>query len=268
MIHVYDKVIEIVIADSDTKFINTFCEYAKGEIGFSVVDYVNSGQDVISSVKRNNPDVLVLDALLPVVDGLGVLRRLQQQTCNKPITIMASNFSQDIYVQTAMSLGADYYILKPVNFEFLFEQIQFLTRGTRPSIPSNLKSTGVKSLLFDSQAMSEEITGILHQLGIPAHLFGHNYLREAILMVIHDRSLATKLSKAVYPVIARKYGKSTASVEKAMRNALDIAWERGKTDLLNDLFGYTININKGRATNSEFIALIADKLSLKYSAQT
>lgn len=264
----YDKVIEIVIADSDTNFINTFCEYAKGEIGFSVVDYVNSGQDVIPSVKRNDPDVLILDALLPVVDGLGVLRRLQNQTYNKPITIMTSNFSQDIYVQTAMSLGADYYLLKPINFEFLFEQIRFLTRGTRAGLSGSLKAQGIKSLLFDSKEISEEITKILHQLGIPAHLFGHNYLREAILMVVHDRSLATKLSKAVYPVIARKYGKSAASVEKAMRNALDIAWERGRTDLLNDLFGYTININKGRATNSEFIALIADKLSLKYSGHS
>ena len=108
----YEKVIEIVIADSDTNFINTFCEYAKGEIGFSIVDYVNSGQDVIPSVKKNDPDVLILDALLPVVDGLGVLEGCSTRH-NKPITIMTSNFSQDIYVQTAMSLGADYYLLKP-----------------------------------------------------------------------------------------------------------------------------------------------------------
>ena len=119
----YEKVIEIVIADSDTNFINTFCEYAKGEIGVSVVDYVNSGQDVIPSVKRNDPDVLILDALLPVVDGLGVLRRLQHQTYNKP-TIMTSNFSQDIYVKQ-QCLWVRITTLKPVNFDFLFEQMGF-----------------------------------------------------------------------------------------------------------------------------------------------
>lgn len=261
----YDKVIDIVIADSDTKFINTFCEYVKGEIGLSVVDFVNSGEDVLTSLKRNKPDVLILDALLPVVDGLGVLRRLQNHPGLKPLIIMASNFSQDIYVQTAMSLGADYYMLKPINFEYLFEQIRFLARGTKAGLPTPMQSAGINALIYDNQAMSEEITKILHQLGVPAHLYGHNYLREAILMVLHDRSLATRLSKSVYPLIGRKYGKSIASVEKAMRNALDTAWLRGKTDLLNELFGYTISINKGRATNSEFISLIADKLSLKFS---
>ena len=260
--------IRVLLADDNRDFCEILKEYISKEEDFEIVGTAKDGLEAINLISRTTPDVLILDALLPVVDGLGVLRRLQNQTYNKPITIMTSNFSQDIYVQTAMSLGADYYLLKPINFEFLFEQIRFLTRGTRAGLSGSLKAQGIKSLLFDSKEISEEITKILHQLGIPAHLFGHNYLREAILMVVHDRSLATKLSKAVYPVIARKYGKSAASVEKAMRNALDIAWERGRTDLLNDLFGYTININKGRATNSEFIALIADKLSLKYSGHS
>ncbi len=264
MIGVYDRVIEIVVADCDTGFINSFCEYANAQIGFTVVDFISSGEKVIHSVKKNSPDVLILDALLPVVDGIGVLRRLQEYPNIKPVVIMASNFSQDIYVQTAMSLGADYYILKPVNLEFLFEQIRFLTRGGKSGV-TNLQSAGLNTLIYDNQALSEEVTQILHELGIPAHLYGHNYLREAIIMVMHDRSMSTKLYKSVYPIIGRKYGKSAASVEKAMRNALDIAWLRGKTDLLDDLFSYTISINKGRATNSEFIALIADKLSLKFT---
>ena len=278
-----NKKIGIVIADSDTTYTGNLKSYIDSEENMEVRRIVISGDLVNAALEETGADVLIMDIILPVLDGFFVLRQLEKLSKRPSLVIVASVIGHELLVRKAAEAGADYYVLKPLNYQTFVERIKFLSniyvskdscrenRDLSATVP--ILSFPTASAVSDGPLIIEkpilnvkkETTRLLHEIGVPANLKGHNYLRDAVLMVLEDRKLINSVTKTIYPSIGQRYDTSACSVERAIRTALETAWTRGKTEILNNLFGFTVNINKGKPTNAEFIALIADKLSLDCS---
>jgi two-component system response regulator (stage 0 sporulation protein A) len=278
-----NKKIGIVIADSDTTYTGNLKSYIDSEENMEVSRIVSSGDLVNAALEETGADVLIMDIILPVLDGFFVLRQLEKLSKRPSLVIVASVIGHELLVRKAAEAGADYYVLKPLNYQTFVERIKFLSniyvskdscrenRDLSATVP--ILSFPTASAVSDGPLIIEkpilnvkkETTRLLHEIGVPANLKGHNYLRDAVLMVLEDRKLINSVTKTIYPSIGQRYDTSACSVERAIRTALETAWTRGKTEILNNLFGFTVNINKGKPTNAEFIALIADKLSLDCS---
>lgn len=278
-----NKKIGIVIADSDTTYTGNLKSYIDSEESMEVSRIVSSGDLVNAALEETGADVLIMDIILPVLDGFFVLRQLEKLSKRPSLVIVASVIGHELLVRKAAEAGADYYVLKPLNYQTFVERIKFLSniyvskdscrenRDLSATVP--ILSFPTASAVSDGPLIIEkpilnvkkETTRLLHEIGVPANLKGHNYLRDAVLMVLEDRKLINSVTKTIYPSIGQRYDTSACSVERAIRTALETAWTRGKTEILNNLFGFTVNINKGKPTNAEFIALIADKLSLDCS---
>lgn len=228
------------------------------------------GMDALDKIREKNPDILILDIIMPHLDGLGVLESLHKLDLEKtPKIIILSAVGQDKITQKAINLGADYYIVKPFDFKTFIKRLKQIigTEGEKGSkeskeyiqIPEVVNTTSSDS----TKSLEAKITNIIHEIGVPAHIKGYLYLREAILMVIQNIDLLGAVTKELYPGIASKYNTTPSRVERAIRHAIEVAWTRGKIDTIDKIFGYTVNNNKGKPTNSEFIAMVADKLRLE-----
>ena len=267
-----DKRMKVVIADNDDSFSGILKAYMAEQDDFVLKRIVKHGDEVCSVVEEERPDILIMDILLPVLDGFAVLKRLTASGRRPTLTIVASVMGQDVLVKKATDLGASYFVLKPIDIPDFFDRIRFLAKAYEGNGTSEGSVAGGASYVRETMTaepspvnVKKEATRLLHEIGIPANLKGHNYLRDAILMVMDNRSLIGCVTKSLYPDIGKRYQTSPCSVERAIRTALEIAWMRGKTEVLNDIFGFTVSINKGKPTNAEFIALIADKLSMECS---
>ena len=214
-------------------------------------------------VKEKNPDIILLDIIMPHLDGIGVLEKLNKMELSpKPKVIMLTAFGHENITQRAVELGASYYILKPFNLEVLAERIRQL--GKVPAGSGKIQVNPVKNInIRKDNGFIEEITQIIHEIGIPAHIKGYLYLRDAISMVAEEIELLGSITKILYPRIAQKYETTPSRVERAIRHAIEVAWARNNIDTIKKFFGYTINTEKGKPTNSEFIALVADRIRLK-----
>lgn len=216
------------------------------------------------------PDVLILDIIMPHLDGLGVLEKLRQMDLQpQPKIIMLTAFGQENITQKAVQLGASYYILKPFDMEVLVSRIRQLVSNniTTASSSTNGTSSVTKPSLVTvnkGKNLDANITSIIHEIGVPAHIKGYQYLREAITMVYNNIEILGAITKTLYPAIAEKYKTTPSRVERAIRHAIEVAWTRGNIDSISHLFGYTINISKSKPTNSEFIAMVADKLRIEH----
>ncbi|HHY91993.1 MAG TPA: sporulation transcription factor Spo0A [Firmicutes bacterium] len=253
------EAIRVMIADDNREFCELVREYIEEQNDMELVGVAYNGTEVLDQLDAAAPDVLVLDIIMPHLDGLGVLETLASRPATKrPKVIMLTAFGQESITQRVVDLGADYYILKPFNLEVLVNRIRQLA-GTVPR--PTLRSLPVKGRSLDL-----EVTNIIHQIGVPAHIKGYLYLREAILMVINEVDLLGAITKELYPLIAEKYNTTPSRVERAIRHAIEVAWSRGNVEIINSLFGYTIDVNRGKPTNSEFIAMIADKLRVESKA--
>ena len=192
---------------------------------------------------------------MPHLDGIGVLEKMQNsELIQRPKVVMLTAFGQETITQRAMELGADYYILKPFDFSVLITRIRQLFEG--------LKGTGYVSASTPKN-LDVSVTNIIHEMGVPAHIKGYQYLRDAILMVVEEVNLLGAVTKELYPMIAMKYQTTPSRVERAIRHAIELAWDRGNVDMMTKFFGYTINLERGKPTNSEFIAMVADKLRIE-----
>ena len=230
-------------------------------MGYRNVEEAVNGEEALMKINRNRPDVVLMDVWLSKLDGIGVLRNCRNAGIGKdgtPIFIIVSSVSnQNLFIQ-ATEAGAELCLLKPVNLNSLCEHIQsILSRRSREAAMAVIK-TEEKTPDIESQ-----VTQIIHQIGVPAHIKGYQYLRTAILMTISDSEIINSVTKVLYPSVAKKYATTTSRVERAIRHAIEVAWDRGDVDTLNSYFGYTIQNNRGKPTNSEFIAMIADNLRLK-----
>lgn len=266
--------IHVLLADDNKDFCDVLSSYLNKQDDIEVVGIAYDGVDACRKIKDTHPDVAIIDGIMPKLDGLGVLEKIGQSKDfePKPITVMLSAMSQEKITQRAIELGAEYYIVKPFDMESLANRIRQLKQEriakTNANQP-NMSNSGMTTLLSPAQIaydLESKVTNILHEIGVPAHIRGYHYMREAIIMSVNDMDVLNYITKELYPSIAKKCNTTPSRVERAIRHAIEVAWNRGKVDAIDSLFGYTINNHKGKPTNSEFIALIADRLRLEQKA--
>lgn len=251
------KKITLLIADDNKEFCELIREFFVNESDMEISGVAYDGFETLEKVEELEPDVLILDLIMPNLDGLGVISRLNNKP-KKPKIIVLSAVGQDTITKKVIHAGADYYIVKPFDLSVLKERVREMTEiGTTGSISKHSVSAEEKR-----NDIEVEITNILHEIGIPAHIKGYFYIREAIYMVTQNIDLLSAVTKILYPTIASKFNTTSSRVERAIRHAIEVAWNRGCIDTINSLFGYTIPKDKGKPTNSEFIAMIADKLCM------
>lgn len=256
--------LNILIADDNKEFNDLLSEFLEKEEDMEVIGNAYNGKEVLEIVKEKRTDIILLDIIMPHLDGIGVLEELNNMDLYpQPKVIMLTAFGHENITRRAVELGASYYILKPFNLEILAERIRQLGKENAPvpkTVSSSVKTVSPKN---EKDKYIEEITDIIHEIGIPAHIKGYLYLRDAISMVAEEIELLGSITKILYPRIAQKYETTPSRVERAIRHAIEVAWSRNNIETIKKFFGYTINTEKGKPTNSEFIALVADKIRLK-----
>jgi len=263
--------ITVLIADDNQEFSRTLATYLTNQEDMEIIGIAKDGLEALDIIKEKAPDVAILDVIMPHLDGLGVLEKVNSNTNlnKKPICIMLSAVGQDKITQKAITLGAEYYVVKPFDIELLIQRIREI-KNFRPSTSNEFIKREVKRTPYINVNTTKEenhlealVTNVIHGVGVPAHIKGYQYLREAIIMVVNDIDVINQITKSLYPQIAQKFSTTPSRVERAIRHAIEVAWGRGEMDLMENIFGYTISASKGKPTNSEFIAMIADKLRLE-----
>lgn len=259
--------ITVLIADDNKDFCDIISQYLKKQVDIEVVGIANDGIEALELINKTQPDVLILDIIMPHLDGLGVLEKLNTYDIEKiPKVIILSAVGQDKITQRAIALGADYYIVKPFDLEIFVKRVRELALMENFEVSSN----SIVSIALPSNNdidrghnLESDITNIIHEIGVPAHIKGYQYLREAITMVVNNIELLSGITKELYPGVAVRFNTTPSRVERAIRHAIEVAWSRGRVDTINKLFGYTVHDEKGKPTNGEFIAMIADKLRMQ-----
>lgn len=246
--------IRVMMADDNRSLCQLFKELVEAYDDLSLVGIAHTGSEALEIVRREKPDVMVLDIIMPELDGIGVLEELQGQPWRPKILILTA-FGQEKVTQQAAALGADYFLVKPFDVKVLIERIRQVALDSAPTVQHRHAPR--------TRMLDHEVTNVIHQVGIPAHIKGYMYLRDAILMVVSRNELLGSITKELYPAIASKHGTTPSRVERAIRHAIEVAWNRGNIEAIQSLFGNTINQERGKPTNSEFIAMIADKLRLE-----
>ena len=261
--------IKVLIADDNTEFGEIVCEYLADQPDIEVVGLAEDGVKAIEMIQEHHPDITILDIIMPHLDGLGVLEKTISME-NRPLFIILSAVGQDKITQQALALGAQYYIVKPFDMDILVDRLRQLKNGDNPAIIRQSFPKRPTASLFNNAPkptkIEAQVTQIMREVGVPAHIKGYQYIRDAVIMVIKDIELISSVTKRLYPELAKQYSTTPSRVERAIRHAIEVAWTRGQVETINDLFGYTINTKKGKPTNSEFIAMIADKLRLEQLA--
>lgn len=260
---------KILIADDNREFCDILSKFLTMEEDFEVMGIAKDGLEALDKIEKGKPDILILDIIMPHLDGLGVLESLHRMDLDFfPKVVVLSAVGQDQITQKAIELGADYYVVKPFDFKIFVKRLKQIT-GFETSEEFNSKKkyinipTPKKQYVDSSKSLEARITNIIHEIGVPAHIKGYHYLRDAITMVVEDIGLLSAVTKELYPRIAEKHNTTPSRVERAIRHAIEVAWTRGRMDTIENIFGYTIDTDKGKPTNSEFIAMVADKLRLE-----
>ena len=278
--------ISVLVVDDNHLLVNMLQDILKKNSDIEVLGSAYNGIEALSMIKQKKPDVVLLDIVMPKMDGFGVMEHIQTDNGieKKPSIIVMSAVNQDTLMENAFSMGASYYILKPFDEEMILHRIKALMQTkTVKSAPGLAVSKSVCSqqdmgitrgvIETKPDALSKEqsthnleadVTNIIHEIGVPAHIKGYQYLRDAIMMSVDDGEMLNSITKMLYPSIAKKHKTTPSRVERAIRHAIEVAWSRGKMDTIDALFGYTVSNGKGKPTNSEFVALIADKIRLEY----
>lgn len=250
------KKLKVIIAENMTEFTKE-CEKTLKSYGMDVVLTKKDGNSLISDISRYNPDVVLADVFMPHTDIIGVLDEVNKMTDNKPIVFAMCSFDNPLLEAQTLEKGAAYYFIKPFSVEMLAKRIVQFTGYHSSLLPSDLATP------MNFNELELMITDIIHQIGVPAHIKGYHYLREAIILSVNNPEIINSITKQLYPTVAKKFKTTPSRVERAIRHGIEVAWDRGNVDVLNSYFGYTIHVGRGKPTNSEFIAMIADKLRLK-----
>ena len=247
-----EKHLKLLISDDSDEF-NREYNRAFEEAGFETTYVAKDGVKVLEKIEEVRPDIVLLDLFMPHLDGIGVIHS-QQKKDRKPIFVMMSTFTSPLLEREVMGVGAAYFAICPFHGESLAQRMIQLCGITNSSH---------MSAAAEQPSLEIHITEILHQIGVPAHIKGYHYLRDSIMMATKDPDIINAVTKQLYPSVAKKYETTSSRVERAIRHAIEVAWDRGDVDVLNSYFGYTIHNTRGKPTNSEFIAMISDKLRLE-----
>lgn len=254
--------ISVLIADDNEEVTSELSEYIKGEEGMSVAAVASNGEEAYSLIHETHPDVVILDLVMPKLDGVGVLKRLAGAVLPKKPKIIVYSISA-VAINMAANTGTlvDYCLLKPQSCDRICEIIRDLTATIKIAKPSVIQNTA--ALPAEEIDLETVVTDFIHELGVPAHIKGYQYIRSAIMMVVENMDLLNFITKQLYPEIAKAYNTTASRVERAIRHSIEVAWSRGKPEIMNEIFGYTIHTGKGKPTNSEFIAMVADRIRLQ-----
>lgn len=257
--------IRVILADDNREFTELLKDYLTAQDDIDVIGIASNGNEVLSLLEGEVPDVLILDIIMPHLDGLAVLEKIQHLNLSPmPRIMMLTAFGQEEITKKAVELGASYYILKPFDMDVMANRLRQIAgvsvnEGVRPNANARMPILPTRGKNLD-----QNITSIIHEIGVPAHIKGYLYLREAITMVYNDVELLGSITKILYPAIGKKYNTTASRVERAIRHAIEVAWSRGNMDSIGQMFGYTVSNSKAKPTNSEFIAMVADKLRLEH----
>ena len=255
--------VNVAIADDNERILDMLGEIIEQDQDLNLIGKADNGEDIYHLIKEKKPDVVLLDLIMPKMDGLSVMEKvnMDEQITKRPEFIIVTAVGQEQMTEDAFEKGANYYIMKPFNNRMLLDKIKHVNRVYRPAAPDRELESSRKDL--PEYDLEEEVTDMIHEIGIPAHIKGYHYLRDAIIMAVDDMDVLNAITKVLYPTIAKMHQTTASRVERAIRHAIEVAWSRGKLDTLDELFGYTVSNGKGKPTNSEFIALIADTIRLE-----
>lgn len=263
--------LSVAVADDNKRVVDVLDRLIAEDKELKLVGRAYDGEEICNIIREKEPDVVVLDIFMPKMDGINVMEEVRKDDSLQkiPSFIVLSAVGQDRITETAFNLGADYYMLKPFDNQILLSRIKRIKNRhslrdwdpLRDPVPLIIRE---EPPVYNGKNLEEDVTAAIHEIGVPAHIRGYQYLRDAIILAISDRELLNAVTKYIYPAIAKKHDSTPSRVERAIRHAIEIAWERGKADTINHVFGYTLNTGKGKPTNAEFIALFADKIRLKY----
>ncbi len=261
--------LNIAIADDNPQTLGRLQEILEAETDFSVVGKAENGEDAYNMIVKTVPDVVLLDVIMPRMDGIAVMEKVRKNHTLKktPAFIMVTAAGSENMTADAFRMGANYYVMKPFSKEIIVDKVRKVGR-IKEKNKERAELRMVKPYMdkqeYMEQNLENDVTHMLHEIGIPAHIKGYQYLRDAIIMSVEDHEMLSSVTKILYPAIAKKHQTTASLVERAIRHAIEVAWGRGRLETINELFGYTVSNGKGKPTNSEFIALIADKIRLDY----
>lgn len=249
-----ERNINVLIANENAEEINDISEKLTNEKFLSTIEKTSNGKEAFDLISSKSFDLLIVDLVLPEIDGFEVIEKAKQTNKDMKIVVLSA-LSSDTFIKKSMSLGANYYMLKPINFDILAKRINDLFDEDEQTSVISLKSDNEKEI-------EEKITNIFITVGIPAHIKGYQFLREAIKLAMENPDIINSITKKLYPSIAERFDTSASKVERAIRHAIEVAWNRGKIENINSIFGLTVYSNNEKPTNGEFIALVADKMLL------
>lgn len=256
--------IRVMIADDNEDLCQLVGQYIGQQEDLSLVGTVHDGRTLLNEIDNVNPDVILLDIVMPRLDGIGVLERLRSTPrSDKPRILILTAFGQEQVTARAFQMGADYFILKPFDLNILGRRIREVANRHRDSEISVTSSETTNDEQERSADPIREITSIIQAVGVPANIKGYRYLRYAIATVVANVEIMEAVTKELYPAVAEQFKTTPTRVERAIRHAIEVAWNRGNTEAMARYFGYTVDSSRGKPTNSEFIALVADKVRMK-----
>lgn len=254
--------VNVAIADDNERILDMLGEIIEQDKDLNLVGKANNGEDIYRLIKEKTPDVVLLDLIMPKLDGLSVMEKVNSDIhiTKRPEFIIVTAVGQERITEDAFRKGASYYVMKPFQNDMIVRRIKDAGSGHTAAAPSKTLESGIKKKEYN---LETRVTDMIHEIGIPAHIKGYHYLRDAIIMAVDDMDVLNAITKVLYPTIAKMHKTTASRVERAIRHAIEVAWSRGKLDTLDELFGYTVSNGKGKPTNSEFIALIADTIRLE-----
>ena len=259
--------LNVAIADDNERMVQLLDEIVASDKDLQVVGTAKNGVEAYEIIKHKQPDVVLLDIVMPKLDGLALLEKVKKDKSIRkcPSFIIISAVGQDRITEDAFNLGASYYMLKPFDNQVLLNRIKHIRKSSVKRFREPVRQTvREEPAPYGKRNLEADVTNIIHEIGVPAHIKGYQYLRDAIILAVNDMEMLNSITKVLYPTIAKKHQTTPSRVERAIRHAIEVAWSRGKMDTIDALFGYTVSTGKGKPTNSEFIALIADKIRLEY----
>lgn len=261
---------KVAIADDNERILKMLEDLLTKDSDLEIVGKAKNGEEAYDIITKNKLDMVLLDIIMPKLDGLSVMEKVNkdEKLEKSPTFVVMSAIGQEAITEDAFALGANYYIMKPFDHDTLMNRIKFIKGNAGKKFQNVRKINPLESKKeYIEKNLETDVTDIIHEVGVPAHIKGYQYLRDAIMLSVNDMDMLNSITKVLYPTIAKKNSTTASRVERAIRHAIEVAWNRGNMDIVYDLFGYTINTGKGKPTNSEFITMIADKIRLDYKAK-